>query len=295
MKKTIKSIFLTGLFLCFILSCTRDTPANTSSLITWSGAYPLAVLESGENPLWFKLTEEGPVHIRTIEDVKDYFAFVPWPYSPHIRFFNENTDGIIMAVNRYGFLKLSPNTDRQRGIFLYCFPAGEFWLEYTVGGFVFYNEQPAVVLYFDDRFLTTSLPPPNPRTWSFNMNSNVPFPIDIPLLRRFPENELWNIDTVRLADDGFFYYRAARRNAASPLVLMFRTANLTQAGEEISAETFFNSAPRQIIYSHPLLPPLPEGFVYTGIGRVGGDSLFASWEEQEDFSIGVAGFVLIRL
>jgi hypothetical protein len=41
------------------------------------------------------------------------------------------------------------------------------------------------------------------------------------------------------------------------------------------------------------LPPLPEGFVYTGIG-VAGDTVFASWEEQEGYSIGAAGFMVIR-
>jgi hypothetical protein len=42
------------------------------------------------------------------------------------------------------------------------------------------------------------------------------------------------------------------------------------------------------------LPPLPENFVYTGAG-LSGDTLFASWEEQEDYNIGAAGFMAIRL
>ncbi|MDR2479977.1 MAG: hypothetical protein LBD48_11790 [Treponema sp.] len=41
------------------------------------------------------------------------------------------------------------------------------------------------------------------------------------------------------------------------------------------------------------LPPLPEGFVYTGIGFAG-DILFAAWEEQEEYSIGAAGFMVLR-
>jgi len=41
------------------------------------------------------------------------------------------------------------------------------------------------------------------------------------------------------------------------------------------------------------LPPLPEGFLYTGIGMVG-DTVFASWEEQVGFSIGAAGFMALR-
>ena len=42
------------------------------------------------------------------------------------------------------------------------------------------------------------------------------------------------------------------------------------------------------------LPPLPEGFVYTGIGLAGDDTLFAAWEEQEEYSVGAAGFMVIQ-
>jgi hypothetical protein len=42
------------------------------------------------------------------------------------------------------------------------------------------------------------------------------------------------------------------------------------------------------------LPPLPEDFVYTGIG-LSGDTVFASWEEQDGYSIGAAGFMALLL
>jgi hypothetical protein len=286
------------LILCFVvfifcaMSCAR-TSEDTSGFITWFGAVPAAILQTGEHPLWFQLTEEGPVHIEAVEDAAFTSAFVPWPYALHIRFLTENTDGIVMAVNRDGFLKLTPNTGRSQGIAFYRFSGGDFWRQYTVGGFVFFDGYPLAVLYLDDRFITLDIPVPQPRAWSFNMNSNIPFPLNIPSLRFFPEEEGWNIDTLRFADDNLFYYRAARRNDPQQRPRMFRTADLSQTGEEISAEAFFNSASRRTVFSHTSLPPLPEGFVYTGIGRVG-DSLFASWEEQMDFSIGAAGFVVIK-
>jgi hypothetical protein len=40
------------------------------------------------------------------------------------------------------------------------------------------------------------------------------------------------------------------------------------------------------------LPVLPEGFVYTRIGFAG-SALIASWEEQQDWQIGAAGFMII--
>jgi len=42
------------------------------------------------------------------------------------------------------------------------------------------------------------------------------------------------------------------------------------------------------------LPALPEGFIYTGIAMISG-VIFASWEEQEDYSIGAAGFMVISI
>ena len=47
------------------------------------------------------------------------------------------------------------------------------------------------------------------------------------------------------------------------------------------------------VIRHFSLPPLPEGFCYTGIG-VCGDIIIASWEEQDEYSIGAAGFMAIR-
>ncbi|MDR1301733.1 MAG: hypothetical protein LBK43_04595 [Treponema sp.] len=40
-------------------------------------------------------------------------------------------------------------------------------------------------------------------------------------------------------------------------------------------------------------PPLPEGFVYTGIG-LSGNSLIAAWEEQQGWNVGSAGLMIIH-
>jgi hypothetical protein len=42
------------------------------------------------------------------------------------------------------------------------------------------------------------------------------------------------------------------------------------------------------------LPALPQGFVYTGVGLVG-NTLIATWEEQEEFAIGAAGIMVMEL
>ena len=288
-----KKLFI-GLIIIFLLpSCSRSKPESDSNTIMWYGAYPMAILQPGKNPLWFQLTDDGPVHIEAIEDAAFSSALVPWPLTIHIRFLHETDNGVVMVVNRDGFLKLAPVSGSAQDIAIYRFSGGEYWRQYTAGGFIYYQGNPTALLYLDERFLSSDAPLPKQRTWSFNMNSNVPFPVDIPFFALFPSEEGWDIDTLRLAGDGLIYYRAAKRESSSPLVRMFRTADFEQAGNEISVDVFFGSAPKETVFSHPSLPPLPEGFVYTGIGKVNG-SLFASWEEQEDFSIGAAGFVVVK-
>jgi hypothetical protein len=286
---------VTGFFLCLI-SCGRNfeeipAPAPAPAAVARTGALPLAILQTGEYPLWFQLTEDGPVHIESIEDAINTAAFIPWPLAMHVRFFLEREEELFLTINRDGFIKFAPYHENVTGIAIYRFSGGEFWRQYTVGGFVFFDDKPAAFLYLDDRFLDTTAPLPSPGTWSFNMESNRPFPLDIPALEPFPPEDGWSVDTMRSGGDGF-YYRAVRKRG-SRSIRMFRTANLNQAGEEISLGVFYSSAPRPAEITHPLLPPLPEGFVYTGIGRTG-DSLFACWEEQDNFYIGASGFMVIK-
>jgi hypothetical protein len=40
------------------------------------------------------------------------------------------------------------------------------------------------------------------------------------------------------------------------------------------------------------LPGLPKNFVYTGIALLG-SRIVASWEEQDSWAVGAAGFVLV--
>ena len=275
--------------ICYLLfvSCTRS---NNSAQLAYSGAYPSAILQTGEYPIWFQLTESGPVHIESIEDAIHSAAFVPWPFALHVRFYHENNDELVMAINRDGFVKIVP---QELDLVLYHFSGGALWKQYTVGGFFNYNDHDIALLYLDNRFLNSGAPIPNPRTWSFNMDSNSVFSLGIPALELYPAGEGWDTDTLRQSSDGNWYYRVSKLNALQPEIFYLRTENLAQAGIVISVEDFFSSAPWKEAVEHLSLPPLPEGFVYTGLARVG-DSLFASWEEQEAFNIGAAGFMLIK-
>ena len=297
-KKRMNLIFLRvlcvlSLGFCFFsnISCYRSDNKSNSSQFVNKGALPSAILQTGEHPIWFQLTENGPVHIESIEDAIHSAAFIPWPFALHVRFYHEKNDELVMAINRDGFVKISP---QDTGLALYHFSGGTLWKQYTVGGFFNYNDHDIALLYLDNRFLNSDAPIPNPRTWSFNMESNSIIPLGIPALELYPASEGWNTDTLRQSSDGNWYYRVSKLNTLQPEIFYLRTENLAQAGIVISVEDFFSSAPQKEAIEHPSLPPLPEGFVYTALARVG-DSLFACWEEQESFNIGAAGFLLIKI
>jgi hypothetical protein len=293
--RKIFGLFFAGLFIFLTAACTRSAEKKPldSVPVAHTGARPAAVLQTGDVPLWFRLTEEGPVLLESIEDAALSAAFVPWPLAIHVRFLYIQDGEIVLAVNRDGFLKLVPYKGAIEGLTLFRFSGGEYWRQYTIGGFVFFNGIPAVLLYLDSHFLSSGSPPPLLRTWTFNMQSNMPFPLAIPALEIYPAEEGWEADALRYGSDGLIYYRVVKRNDAKPEVKMFNTKDLAKAGNEISSDVFFNSTLRKEENPNPLLPELPEGFFYTETGRVG-DSLFASWEEQEDFNIGAAGFVIIK-
>ena len=288
-----KIIMIVCSFLIF--SCVRYSGniSNTPASAAQPAAKPMAVLQTGGQPLWFMLTEDGPVYIESIEDAVCAAAFVPWPFALHVSFFLERKNELVMAVNREGFIKLAPSTGDIKGIAMYRFSGGDFWKQYTVGGLIYHENNPIALLYLDDRFLDTAFPVPPQRTWTFNMESNTPFPLDIPALELFPAKDGWNVDTLRLGADDLIYYRVSKKNAVQGEIRMFSAADLTLAGEEIPVDIFFYSASFKIEINNSLLPPLPEGFFYTGIGSLG-DSLFLCWEEQADFNIGAAGFMVIN-
>jgi hypothetical protein len=354
---------------CFLFSCTRGKEA-VGGQTGESRVQPLAVLQAGKYPLWFQFTDDGPVLIETIEDACFSAAFIPWPLARHIRFILARDNVLMMAVNRDGFICLSPwqgGKAENDGIGLYRFYGGEYWQRYTMGAFFLSGEdrKPLALLYSDDRFVDSDQPVPQSRFWTFDLQSAAPYTMVMPLLDAFPPEEGWNIDAFRRGPDTYWYFRALRKTEARPEILMFRTGDFTMPGEKVSLGAFQNSALPEPVSAAPdglremleltfaesgcgaaavvspgfqsvrlfasdpesaaivgfysgafflavsanggsfyaetgdqsmrrfSLPALPEGFTYTGIGIIAG-AVFASWEEQEGYSIGAAGFMVVK-
>ena len=372
--------------LCALLSCTRgtgfrfagkDKPESRPMPEERATIAPAAILQAGELPLWFLFTENGPELLETIDDACNYAALIPWPLTPHVRFVLAHGDDLMMAVNRDGFLCLSPREGNATG--LYRVSGGDSWRRYTVGAFVEIYDMPVALLYRDDRFVDSGLPLPSPRLWTFDLTSPSPKFLVVPPLDIFSPEGGWDIDILRRGPDGYWYFRAIRKNPGAaetaPDIWMFRNENLEQENEEVSLGVFrraalpepFSAAPtvlramlaavtietgynavavispefqsarffasdrenepipafyRGRTESNPnsaflltttpqgrcmyqemspassvstryfSLPSLPEGFVYTWIGMVG-NTIFASWEEQDGYSVGAAGFMVI--
>ena len=333
----------------------------------------MAVLQAGEQPLWFQVTDEGCLLKETIEETLYSAALIPWPLAPHIRFSLAKDGELVMAVNRNGFIRFSP-WDGGAGVGLYHYPGGA-WHEYTVGALALIKDKPVALLYRDDKFYDADVPPPSPRLWTLDLYSNVPRAIALPALDAFVAEDGWDIDTLRQGDDGLWYYRAVKKNTAGAEILMLRSSDLALAGERITLGSFQNAALPGTLSASPeplgklltalfdesdckaiavvspdfqstrtyatdrespaiagfyanqsddsqavfllatfpdgntilatqqadstvsisrfALPPLPEGFVYTGIGVIM-DTIVASWEEQDGYSIGAAGFMVLK-
>ena len=364
------------LLLCLLLSCKRSKAVEqqaadaTPPRPTASTVALLAALRAGELPLWFQFTADGPVLIESIEDACFSAALVPWPLAAHVRFMLAQGRDLLMAVNRDGFIALSLWEGGQVGLYRYA--GGEFWRQYTVGAFAFFNGQPAALLYGDDRFFDSDAPPPSPRLWTFDRYTGGLKPLALLPLDVFAPQDGWDIDVLRRGGDGLWYFRAIKKASAQleprPEIRMLRT-DLAMEGEQVSLGVFQNAAlPEQLsaapdplrdmiagvfaesgsglgsvvspefqttrtfaidreksaiagfysnmqekifllaaspagsalyaqtdssVMRHFSLPPLPEGFFYTGIG-ICGDTIIASWEEQDEYSIGAAGFMVIK-
>jgi hypothetical protein len=163
-----------------------------------------------------------------------------------------------------------------------------------------YDGGPALFFYRDDVFTEPALPPPRPPVLALRPGPARPGDLaygslealEIPALAGIPFAEGWEADILRPGADGLWYYRLSRRKNGGREARYFRSADLSRAGEETGPGPYRNSQ-KEAEPDASGLPPLPDDFVYTHVVRLG-DTVIAAWEEQQDYNIGAAGFMLIR-
>ena len=172
-------------------------------------AWPvLALLKTGENPLWFELGAEGP---RLIESpaAASLSPFAPWPNARYLTGILP-ADGILaMAVNRGGFLALGAvdpgkNPDAANAV-LYQIPDEGLWDPYTTESFFIFKGNPSVLLYRNDFFIEPAVPPIEHQIYSLDPQSPVPLSVIVPALDFGGGKE---VELLRRGPDGFWYFRA---------------------------------------------------------------------------------------
>jgi hypothetical protein len=231
--------------------------------------------------------------------------FTPWPLAPHAAALLTHRGIVYLALNRNGLLAFLPMEGGDLG--LYRFAATDYWESYTVGNLFLYDDKPALFFYRNDTFAEPAAPPPDPPVLALfppaggrgtaepsDLFEGGLEPLEIPALAGIPFTEGWEADIMRSGADGLWYYRAVRRKNGGRETRYFRTPDLSRRGEEIGPGLYRNSQQEKIAEPDLSgLPPLPEDFFYTHVVRQG-DLVIASWEEQRDYNIGAAGFMVVR-
>jgi hypothetical protein len=226
------------LVLLLLISCDKPPPPEEPPLPAVEtgppALRPWALIEAGENPLWFELGSGGPRQIPSPGDAT-LMPFAPWTLARNITAMLAGDDRMVMAVNRDGFLLWAPGPEGRLSLFHLD---GEGWDAYTQASLFAFQEEWAVLLYRDDFFIDSGAAVPNPRVWGISRGGGTPGALDIPALADFPPEDGWDLDMLRLGWDGFWYYRGVKKSGLDREVQYRRTRDLALSGEPSSAGIF---------------------------------------------------------
>jgi hypothetical protein len=242
-------MLITGFCFAVQAGCSRQQPQVPEPLprnqpeesrLSWKA---LAVLKTGENPLWFELSEDGPRLVASPGEAA-LLPYTPWPLSRYIAGMLPWEGDLVLAANRGGFYVLIPLAEG--GAVLYGVSDSAQWDPYAVSSLFMYENHPAVLLYRDVFFAEPSAPPPDPPFFMLSRESPVPEAVNLPVLDSLPESPgenpaVWELNSLRPGRDGFWYGRRTRTGGPRPETVYFRAADLSRQGEVVSAGEYRNS------------------------------------------------------
>ncbi|MDR1588175.1 MAG: hypothetical protein LBS57_12025 [Treponema sp.] len=228
----------------------EGSPPRRERFALWQS---VAILETGENPLWFELQSGGPVLINSPGEAS-LSAFTPWPHARNVTGLLPWEGGLVLGVNRDGFLVLSPDTAGTSGRVLLSRSAEpSVWENYTSASPFMLEGRPAALIYRSNFFLENNFPPPAYRIAALDKESAVPLGVSLPGTDQFPPD--WELDSFRPGADGFWYYRAAPllEKAGKAQAEYYRTESPLRAGEKISLGAWRNSLEMERAASGPAI------------------------------------------
>jgi hypothetical protein len=201
----------------------------------------VALLQSGENPLWFELGEQGPVLIPSPEEAPLH-PFAPWPLTRRVAGLLGREDRIILGINREGFLVFAPWAEGENGgIALYRIDNSAYWKDYSVELLFVFDSTPAAMLYRDDYFINHALPPPSLRVWGLDPDAGMKELI-VAAFEELPPEEGWDLEALRQGPDDRWRYRAVRKNGSRRGIGYFSAGDLSQPGEPSTEEAMRNAS-----------------------------------------------------
>ena len=235
----LRFLFLLFLPLAIITSCTQESGGETPAVVAReSAAWPaVALLRTGKNPIWFELAPDGPKHIASAA-AAELSPYTPWPHARYITGMLLWDGFLVMAVNGDGFLVLGPSENADLALYR---ASHSLWKPYTAESFFLWDDKPAVLLYRNNFFSGPAVPPVFPQIYVLDKSSPVPLGVSVPAFESFPEGGFWETELARLAPDGFWYYRMKEKGGLQNETAYFRTASLSEAGEEITVNEWRNS------------------------------------------------------
>jgi len=255
-------------------------PIEDSRLYDYADSFwpALALLETGENPLWFELGSGGPLHIESPESAS-LAPYVPWPHARFVVGILPWDGFLVMAINREGFLVLGPaaeppaktsNSANMAKVVLYQASADGFWDAYTAESFFIWKDNPAILLYRNDFFTEPFAPSPQPQVFTLDKSSTAPMGARIPALELFPPGESWETELLRRGPDGLWYFRMKEKGMVQNETAYFCARDLEETSERISIDTWRNSgSPEKLENIPPVMSGILDSAVKFGLAGTG--------------------------
>lgn len=249
---------IAGIFTAVFSACSRvsrpSAPLEPSAAADPGPVLPeslwqsLAILKTGEHPLWFEFSDQGPQLIRSPAEavLTDY---APWPHSRFCAGMLGSGMDLVLAINRDSFLII--RTEESGNAVMYRAGSLGYWEPYTIASVFVYDEKPAVLLYRDDFFAPPAARAPAYQVMVLSKDHPMPIGVEVPAFNILSKEEGWEVNALRRGPDNRWYYRFVQTGRSQPETAYYRTTDLSARGERTGQDSFRNSSRPEVSSNAP--------------------------------------------